>query len=427
MISFILSIIVLVAIALLFVVPALLRKNQPMTEDFDDYNVSIARDRLKEIQQQRDDAEISEEIYQQLRDELEATLAIDLDVNRDAESTKVSGKAVRNRFMPALMVVTVPLLAVIIYAQIGSFDAAIGNLSGNASIPAGENRVEMTIAEAVAKLEQRQQEQPDNAEGWFMLARTYMRLEQYQRSADAYEKLIALVGENEIQIMLGYADALAMSEGGRLTGTALPIVEKVKTIDPHNPTVLWMVGTAASQQGNFKQALTYWYELRPLLAEEPEALLQLNQLIRGVEKQLGDDLVAELKASLPQQTEQTATPAETGPIAEITVTVDLDPQFRYRVSPDDALFIYARAIDGPPMPLAAVKLTVAELPALVTLNDSMAMMPAMRLSNFATVKVSAVISKSGQPGIESGDLYVEHEPVNVFDREHVSLLIEQVK
>ncbi len=424
---FILSVIALLVLALLFVVPVLLRKNQPMTEDFDDYNVAIARDRLKELKQQRDDGEISEEIYQQLHDELETTLAIDLDTNRDAESTKVSDKVARNRFIPALMVIAVPLLAVVIYAQIGNFDAATGKLTGNTSIPAGEARGEMTIAEAIAKLEQRLQEQPDNAEGWFMLARTYMRLQQYQKSAEAYEKLIALVGENEIQIMLGYADALAMNEGGQLTGTALPIVKKVKTMDPHNPTVLWMVGTAESQQGNFKQALSYWYELRPMLDEEPEALAQLNQLIRGAEKQLGDDLVAELKAELPQQAEQTAIQAENAPVAEITITVDLDPQFRDRVSPGDTLFIYAKAMDGPPMPLAAVKLTAAELPALVTLNDSMAMMPTMRLSNFATVSVSAVISKSGQPGIKPGDLYVEHAPVNVFDREHVSLLIEKIK
>lgn len=427
MIIFILSVIALVVLALLFVVPVLLRKNQPMTEDFDDYNVAIARDRLKEIKQQRDDGEISEEIYQQLHDELETTLAIDLDANRDAELTKVTGVAARNRFIPALMVISVPLLAVIIYAQIGSFDAATGKLTGNTAIPAGEGRGEMTIAEAVAKLEQRLQEQPDNAEGWLMLARTYMRLQQYQKSAEAYEKLIDLVGENELQVMLGYADALAMHEGGQLTGSALPIVRKVQAMDPHNPTVLWMVGTAESQQGNFKQALVHWYELRPMLAEEPEALAQLNQLIRGVEKQLGDDLVAELKAELPVSSEPAVTETESGPIAEITITVDLDPQLRDRVEPDDTLFVYAKAIDGPPMPLAALKLTAAELPALVTLNDSMAMMPEMRLSKFQTVNVTAVISKSAQPGIQSGDLYIEHGPVNVFDREHVSLLIEKVK
>lgn len=427
MISFILSVIALVVLALLFVVPVLLRKNQPMTEDFDDYNVAIARDRLKELKQQRDDGEISDEVYQQLHDELEATLAIDLDANRDAESAKVSGKVARNRFIPALMVVAVPLVAVLIYAQIGNFDAAIGKLAANTPIPAGEGRGEMTIAEAVAKLEQRLQEQPDNADGWFMLARTYMRLQQYQKSAEAYEKLIALVGENEMQVMLGYADALAMNEGGQLTGSALPIVKKVQVMDPHNPTVLWMVGTAESQQGNFRQALTYWYELRPMLGNEPQALAQLNQLIRGVEKQLGDDLVAELKAELPQPAEQTATEADSGPPAEITITVDLDPQLRDKVEPEDTLFIYAKAVDGPPMPLAALKLTAAELPALVTLNDSMAMMPEMRLSKFQMVNVTAVISKSSRPGIQPGDLYVEYGPVNVFDREHVSLLIEKLK
>jgi len=222
--------------------------------------------------------------------------------------------------------------------------------------------------------------------------------------------------------LLGYADALAMSEGGKLTGKAKPIVDKVMAIAPESPTVLWMAGTAESQQGNFKQALTYWYKLRPMLDGQPEAQGQLNQLIQGAEGQLGSDLVAELKAAAP-----VSKPQEVKPAAEITVNVELDAAFKEGVDPADTLFIFAKALQGPPMPLAAIKLTAAALPTTVTLDDSMAMMPQMSLSKFDNVKVSAVISKSGQPGAQPGDLYAELSPVNVFTKEQVSLVINQKK
>ena len=423
MTSFILSAVVLVAIALLFVVPALLRKNQPITDQYDDLNVSIAKDRLTELKAQRDVGEITETVYQQMHDELESTLAIDLSnqaVSEDAEKPSVAPKTKLTAILVGLFV---PVLAVFVYAQIGDFNAATGVAVKSVEIPAGEDgRPKMTIEEAIAKLEQRLKAEPENPDGWFMLAKTYMSTQQYQKSADAYEKVIALVGD-EVQLLLGYADALAMSEGGKLTGKAKPIVEKIMQLAPNSPTVLWMAGTAESQQGNFKQALTFWYKLNPMLDAEPEAQRQLSQLIQGAESQLGADLVAELKAAAPKSTAQ----QEAKSNAQIVVTVDLDPAFKDKVNPTDTLFIFAKALQGPPMPLAAVKLTADALPITVTLDDSMAMMPQMSLSKFENVKVSAVISKSGQPGAKPGDFYAEIFPVSVSEQAKVSLLINQIK
>ena len=423
MTSFILSAVVLVAIALLFVVPALLRKNQPITDQYDDLNVSIAKDRLTELKAQRDVGEITETVYQQMHDELESTLAIDLSNQAVSENAEKPSVAPKTKLTAILVGLFVPVLAVFVYAQIGDFNAATGVAVKSVEIPAGEDgRPKMTIEEAIAKLEQRLKAEPENPDGWFMLAKTYMSTQQYQKSADAYEKVIALVGD-EVQLLLGYADALAMSEGGKLTGKAKPIVEKIMQLAPNSPTVLWMAGTAESQQGNFKQALTFWYKLNPMLDAEPEAQRQLSQLIQGAESQLGADLVAELKAAAPKSTAQ----QEAKSNAQIVVTVDLDPAFKDKVNPTDTLFIFAKALQGPPMPLAAVKLTADALPITVTLDDSMAMMPQMSLSKFENVKVSAVISKSGQPGAKPGDFYAENFPVSVSEQAKVSLLINQIK
>jgi len=423
MTSFILSAIVLIAVALLFVMPALLRKNQPMTDQYDDFNVAIAKDRLKELKVQRDADEITEAVYQQMHDELESTLAIDLSNQSKQDNADSATVASKSKLTAILVGLFIPGLAVFVYAQLGDFNAATGVAVKSVEIPAGDDgRPKMTIEEAIAKLEQRLATDPENPDGWFMLAKTYMSTQQYQKSANAYKKVIDLVGD-EVQVLLGYADALAMSEGGKLTGKAKPIVEKIMQIAPNSPTVLWMAGTAESQQGNFKQALIFWYKLNPMLDAEPEAQRQLNQLIQGAESQLGADLVAELKASTPKSATKQLTESK----AQIIVSVDLDSAFKDKVNPSDTLFIFAKALQGPPMPLAAVKLTAGVLPITVTLDDSMAMMPQMSLSKFENVKVSAVISKSGQPGAKDGDLFVELSPVNVFSDAKISLLINQIK
>ncbi len=415
---FILSTILLTLIALLFILPAMMRPNKPVTDDYDDINVSIARERLKELKQQRDNGEITEAVFQQLHDELEASLALDLNDRQEVAATV----AAPSRFAAISMVLVIPVLAVLFYAKLGTLDAVDGKAAQQAvEIPAGENRPQMSIEEAIAKLQLRLQQEPDNAEGWFMLAKTYMTVQQYPQAVEAYKTTISLVGE-EPDLLLRYADAVAMSEGGRLTGTAAGIIEKVLQLAPDSPTALWMAGTAQSQQGNFEQALMHWYKLRPMLNGEPEAEAQLSQLIGNAESQLDADTLAGLKQSYAS-----ATPLETEPAVSIDVEVQLDPGLQQQVAPGDTLFIFARAIDGPPMPLAAVRETVAALPLRVQLSDAMAMMPQLKLSNFEQVALRAVVSKSGRPGIQPGDLFAELSPVSVKGSDTVHLLINQVQ
>ncbi|HED34282.1 MAG TPA: c-type cytochrome biogenesis protein CcmI [Gammaproteobacteria bacterium] len=450
MTSFILSALVLVALAVLIVVPALLRKNYSVVDKYDDYNVAIAKDRLKEIKQQRDAGEITEQAYQQLHDELEAALAVDLAVDSVADMTAEPDQPDKKKLSTILIAISIPVLAVVFYSQLGDFNAATGQpvvqtqpaamaqTDGNNSQQDGQKPPEMTMEEAAAGLEKRLLEEPDNAEGWYMLGRTYMVLKKYQKAKAAYEKTIDLVGEDP-EILLRYVDALAMTEDGKLSGAAKPILDKVIRMLPESTMALWLAGTAESQIGNYKKALTYWYKLLPLLNGSVNDQTELRKLIASAESNLTPGQVAELKKSLavvdssPVQIPVSRPGAESAPAdgsageVAIRVLVDLDPSLKGRVSGSDTLFIFAKALKGPPMPLAAIKKTVADLPLSVTLDDAMAMMPQMKLSNFKDVKVSAVISKSGQPGAKPGDLFVEVFPVSVNAREEVILLINQVK
>lgn len=426
MISFILSAIVLVAIAIIIVLPTMLKKNQPFSDDFDELNVSIAKDRLKELKQQRDAGDLSDEVYQQMHAELESTLAIDLAGMEGADEIQQNGAEHKNKYSPIIVAAVIPVIAIILYSQLGDFDAATGEVSAStsAAAPTADEQPQMSMEEAIAGLQQRLAADPENAEGWFMLARSYMSMKQYMKAKEAYEKTIALVGDDP-DLLLRYVDALAMSEGGKLTGAAKPILDKVLIQLPDNPMALWLSGTAESQQGNYKKALSLWYQLRPMLMANPNDLAQLDELIVAAESQLTSAEVASLKKTVPA-VEAVATEAAPA-LAEIIVSVDLDPAFKNKVSGNETLFIFAKALQGPPMPLAAVKQVASDLPITITLNDAMAMMPQMKLSNFEQVKVSAVISKSGQPGAKPGDFFAEIFPVNVRSKEKVTLLINQVK
>lgn len=426
MTSFIISAVILVLMAVIFIVPTLRKKNYAFSDEYDDLNVDIAKDRLKELKVQLEAGEINQQTYQQLHDELESTLAIDLSADSQSPSNENSQSLnSNNKLLPILLAVLIPVASAALYYQLGDFAAATGTRVEATVIPAGENRPQITIEEAVVKLEQRLAEKPENPEGWFMLAKTYMTMKQYHKAVSSYEKVIEQVGE-EPDVLIRYADALAMTEGGRLTGAAKPIVDKVIVLMPNNPTVLWMAGTAESQQKNFSKALTYWYKLRPMLTQDASTLAQLDQLIGGAESQLSANEVTQLKSAAPAIETNVETKAITN-AAEIIVTVELDPALKDKVSPNDTLFIFAKAMQGPPMPLAAVKKTVADLPITVRLNDAMAMMPQMKLSSFEQVKISATISKSGQPGVQPGDLFVEMSPVDVKSQKKVKLIINQVK
>ena len=126
--------------------------------------------------------------------------------------------------------------------------------------------------------------------------------------------------------------------------------------------------------------------------------------------------------------EPVASSAQQAAPASITVSINLDANLRSQVAPSDAVFVYARAMQGPPMPLAVKKLTVGDLPASISLSDSDAMMPTMKLSSFEQVVVGARVSKSGNPVAQAGDFFIEVDSIDSSNPpSELILLINRVK
>jgi cytochrome c-type biogenesis protein CcmH len=421
MTAFIIALLVLTALALIFVIPVMLRKHDLEADQRDQLNIRIAKDRLADLKQERDNGQISQEAFEQAREELENNLALDLAQGEEVE-VDASKNIASSKPMAVFLLLAVPALAVLIYSQIGSYNLVDMPVAQQSQPQPQQQQPQMSLEDAIAGLEQRLQQQPDNLEGWFMLGRTYAAINQFDKAAAAFKQIIDREGEKDADLLLRYADALAMVQNGHMTADALSYVEKALTIDPQHPQGLWMMGMGLAEQGRYEEALNNWYKVLPQLQDDA-SIAQIERMIANAEQELDADALQRVKQNRPAPQ---AAPAAAS-AAQIEVTVSLDDALRDKVSPDDTVFIFARAVNGPPMPLAAVRQRVADLPITLVLDDSMAMMPAMKLSQYPEVTVGAKISKSGTAGPAAGDLFGEISPVKVVGAPSLQLVIEKIR
>jgi cytochrome c-type biogenesis protein CcmH len=410
----------LVLLALVLVAPSLLRNRASMVLDRNQQNVVIAQERLSELEADLGNGVLTREQFEQAKVELEQALLEDL---RDdpAESASLEAPKKHGRIALGVLAVTVPVLTVSLYLFLGEpqmveFDrqqiAAQQNVGhGGKELPPVEDMVDSLVSHL--------KQQPDDAEGWFLLGRTYMMLKDYPKAVQAFDSAYELVGDVPAA-MLSLADALAMVSGGNMAGRPTELIRKAVVIAPQDTTALWLAGLVEKQEGNLEGALTHFRNLKPQLAGEPDSLERINGFIAELEQQLGQSAGGAVAAA------DTATPEPVSAASAvgIKVSVSLSAEMQQKANPEQTVFIYAKALQGPPMPLAAAKHKVKDLPLEVVLDDTTAMMPQMKLSNFDQVTVGARISLSGNPIAQTGDLSGEVSPVAVQPNAAVDIVID---
>jgi len=264
----------------------------------------------------------------------------------------------------------------------------------------------------IARLSARLQQQPDDLEGWTMLARTYNILERYREAETAYENVLRLGGE-DAGLLTDYADAMVMANGGIFTDESGALLTRALELDPVNIKGLWLAGHWKNQSGAQAEALDYWQQAAARLPVGSEDATVIAQQISEVQAQLG---IAAAPAPV-------ITPAAADKGASLSVHVTLSPDYATVAAAEDTVFIYARATQGSRMPLAIVRKQVKDLPVTVTLDDSMAMTPQMVLSKFDQVTVGARVSKSGGAMPQSGDLQGIVTPVDTQTTKTVQITI----
>ena len=404
-------IIAMVLGGLVAVLPALSRKTKPQSAE--GVAEDLYRQRVEELQADIAAGVIPADEEQAARQEIERTLLAEAGQRPLGKGTRPVERAIG----AGLAAVLVPSIALSVYLSVGlpklgvepPTPAATLNAQGHAS-----------FEPLVKSLEDRLAREPDDVDGWTILARTYKSLKQYAKAVTAIEHVHKIVGD-EPAVMLQYADILAMANGGAMKGKSADLAKRALEMQPDNITALWLTGFAEREEGNIETAIKHWRRAQAVAGDDSKAMSELQSLI--------DQAMME-QAAVPDANKATAmaTPKERDPGApsSIRVSIHLADHLKSRMSPDDTVFVFARSLNGPPMPLAVVRRKANELPFDVTLDDSMAMTPQNSLSSVAEVRLVARVSKSGTPLAQPGDLQGEVVPVEVGTGETIAIWISSV-
>lgn len=386
--------VVLAAGALAFVLPPLLRTRRSTPgAAADATNVAIYRDQLREMDADLAAGTLAHDQYDDARRELEARL---LDDVRGAGSAP--RMATPGTIAAIFAGIAIPFASILLYLAVGN----PGALLPQASQAEGHGVSRSQIESMVERLAERMKENPDDATGWAMLGRSYAVLNRFPEAAAAYANAVKR-SPPDAQLLADYADALAMAQDRRLQGEPERLIAQALTIDPRNVKALALAGTVAFENKDFKGAIAHWRKILEIVPPD-------SDMADSIRDSIGD---AEKLAGGPVKPQQAPTRAAASAPGAVSGTVRLAPALAARVAPSDTVFVFARAVEGPRVPLAVTRKQVRELPAAFTLDDTMAMGAGMKLSDHNRVIVGARISKSGTPMPQPGDFEGLSAPVTV--------------
>ena len=407
-----------IAVALAFVLPPLLRRNaRPAQVNRKEVNLAIYQDQLAELKSDLDSGELDAVQYEEARQEIEKRLSEDVPAESSPTATGQSG-----RWPGYVLAGVIPVVAIALYMGLGNPNALV--------VPPAEAPAAMMqqgqheTAPMIASLEAKLKKNPDDAAGWYMLARSYSVTRQFDQAARAYAKLRTLLPE-DARLLADYADVLAMAQGGNLQGKPLELINQALKLNENDEKALNLAGSAAYESRNFAQAAYYWRRLLKLLPPDSDPYRGISAAVEEAEKSAS--MSGQVALSEPRGKSRGAEKPEQASQGEsaISGTVTVGKDLIAKVGANDTVFIFAQMAQGPKMPLASVRINAKQLPYRFTLDDSTAMTPNDKLSNHPEVMVSARVSKSGQAMPQSGDLQGKVGPVKL-GQQGLNIVIDSV-
>lgn len=388
--------------ALLFVLLPLLKQRGGSRVSRSVLNLAVYRDQLRELDADVRAGTLSVEQYEKAKKELEARMLEDVDAG-DAAAKQPKPE----RVTAIALALALPLCAVALYLIVGNPQALTPELANGSAHAVTPQQLEGMVQKLAARLKSN----PEDAEGWFMLARSYSVLGRFEQAAAAYAEAAKRMPE-DAQLLADYADALAMAQGQRLAGEPEKLIARALRIDPNNIKALALAGSAAFERKDYAKAVDHWERILPLASGDPEFSRSINASLAEA-RSLGKGTVPSASGAEPVAVKEKETrgaqPAAAG--GGVSGVVKLAPELAAKAAPADTVFIFARAADGPRMPLAILRKQVRELPVTFKLDDSMAMAQGMNMSSFPKVVIGAHISKSAQAIPQPGDLEGTSKPV----------------
>lgn len=382
--------------ALLFLLPGLLAPRAGSSSVLG-ANLAVHRDQLREAENDFAAGLITADRLAQARSDIERRV---LEDSQGAEAGSVR-PAPRTAWALAVLI---PLASVLTYLQLGTPEAAAPQASAARPQGEGHNITAQQIQQMVSALAERLKAQPGDREGWLMLARSYTSLGRYRDAATAFRRAQGL-GPPDANLLADLADVTGMANGKRLAGEPARLIQLALEADPRHPKALALAGSVAFEAKDYRAAKGYWERLMavlppgaPMARSVQGSIAQANQMLAGA-------------VSAPAPAQPAVPVAGAASATEVSGEVSLSPELAARISAGDTLFVFARAAQGPRMPLAILRQPAVAGPVSFKLDDSMAMQPALRLSAFEQVVVGARISKSGNATPQPGDLVGQSTPV----------------
>ena len=372
MIDFWLAAGLLLLVALSFLlIPVLRGRRAQREEDRTALNVALYQERVAELHSQQEEGVL--DVAQMASGRAEAARELLADTE-GADTARVSrlGKTA-----PLIAAILVPVLGLGLYLHFGAADK-VELTREFAQAPQSMEDMTQRLERAVAA-------QPDSAEGLYFLGRTYMAQDRPADAAKIFERTVAVAGRQP-ELLGQWAQAQYFADNKKWSDKVQALTDEALKADPKEVTSLGLLGIAAFEAERYQDAIDYWTRLQAQLPAEDASRAALQGGIERATEKLQANGGTVAKA-----------PAAAVGGALLKVRVDLAPALKAKVQPGDSVFIFARAASGPPAPLAAKRVTVADLPVTVELGDADAMMPQLKLSNFPEVQLVARVSRAGQP------------------------------
>ena len=380
--GFLTAALLLIGMVLVMLIPALLRPQSTLNRDDNAQRREIFRAQFAEIEQDLASGVLDAAQYELAKTELERRM-----LDEVTSSPLAATVAKPDRRLAVILVFLVPLTAFWLYVKIGNPEAIV-NPTGAAMMdgkPMTQADVEGLLASLAAKLEKN----PDDGAGWVLLGNSYVKIGKYAEAVKAYEQATKKITDNA-QLYADYADALAATNDYKLEGLPVELANLALKIDARNIKAKMLLATAAYDRQDYKEAIALWEKIITELPKEAEIIPDIKAAIAKAQS-----LAGETKSTSVQKVAVNA---------GIRGTVRLSPALTKALDANATLFVFARAAQGAPMPIAIVRASAKDLPYQFQLDDTSAIMPGNKLSQADAVVVVARISKSGDAKPISGDL-----------------------
>ncbi len=388
-------------------------------------NINIFQERLAELEHEQLQGNLDESAFLQLKTELEKTLLGDVSIEEAPENKQITKANSMNWLVMGGIACIVVIGSLLTYQSLGASKQyeqylALGEPAGQpaqqSTSPASQQQAKAPdFATAVVALQAKLAEDPENIENWFLLANSYNAMGKYPEAAAVYKKMADIIGVDKpgyASVKAAYAQTLFQISGETMVPEAQQAMEEALRVDPEEPTALILQGLQAYQQQAYPEAIAAWEK-----AKIKGGKAQVQRFI--------EPAIVQARSKMGELAPPVNKPSDTSKAtAGITIKLDISPAFKAKLKPTERIFVFAKG--KMPMPLAAERLQVKDLPITIVLDDTKAAMPTAKLSSVEFVEITARVALSGSPRAVKGDLYVMAKKVAVHKGLTLIMVIDKV-